>query len=176
MNTKQELPTAWSRDSSTFDAMYVENAPRIRAFLRQLVGSRQAAEDVTQEIFTQLWQRPGGFDPDRGTLRAYLFGVARHRAAEWWRRSRPENAFPEDSRSGEDPERGWIIADALQHLPEEQRMLLWLREVEGQSYAELASILNIPLGTVRSRLFTARQALRVIWVSEARKGDLHEVR
>jgi RNA polymerase sigma-70 factor, ECF subfamily len=69
-----------------------------------------------------------------------------------------------------------MIADALQHLPEEQRMLLWLREVEGQSYVELASILNIPLGTVRSRLFTARQALRVIWVSEARKGDLHEVR
>ncbi len=69
-----------------------------------------------------------------------------------------------------------MIADALRRLPEEQRMLLWLREVEGQSYAELASILNIPLGTVRSRLFAARQALRAIWLNAERKGDVHEVR
>jgi RNA polymerase sigma-70 factor (ECF subfamily) len=69
-----------------------------------------------------------------------------------------------------------VIADALQRLPEEQRMLLWLREVEGQSYAELAAILNIPLGTVRSRLFAARQALRAIWLKAGRIGDLHEMR
>ena len=74
-----------------------------------------------------------------------------------------------------DPERGSAIADALDHLPEEQRTLLWLREVEGQSYAELAVILDIPVGTVRSRLFMARQALREIWLGAA-KGDSHEVR
>ena len=144
--------------------------------MRQLLSSEQAAEDVTQEIFTQLWFRPSSFDPDRGSLRAYLFGIAKHRAAEWWRHIRPEAVFPDDARLGKNPERDWMIADALQSLPEDQRMLLWLREVEGQSYAELASILNIPLGTVRSRLSTARLALRGIWLNEARKGDLHEVR
>lgn len=68
-----------------------------------------------------------------------------------------------------------MMSDALQRLPEEQRTLLWLREVEGQSYTELALILDIPVGTVRSRLFMARHALRAIWLGAA-KGELHEVR
>jgi RNA polymerase sigma-70 factor (ECF subfamily) len=56
------------------------------------------------------------------------------------------------------------MGDALNRLPEEQRTLLWLREVEGLSYAELALNLEIPVGTVRSRLFAAREALRKIWL------------
>ena len=71
-------------------AVYRDHAPRLRAFLRQIVGSFQAAEDLTQEIFTQLWTQPNHFDPTRGTLRAYLFGIGRHHAAEWWRRSKPQ--------------------------------------------------------------------------------------
>ena len=58
------------------------------------------------------------------------------------------------------------MADALSHLDPEQRALLWLREVEGQSYEELAEILGIPVGTVKSRLFTAREELRGIWNSK----------
>jgi RNA polymerase sigma-70 factor (ECF subfamily) len=55
------------------------------------------------------------------------------------------------------------MGDAFRQLPEEQRTLLWLRAVEGLSYAELAVILAIPVGTVSSRLFAAREALRRIW-------------
>ena len=62
------------------------------------------------------------------------------------------------------------MMDALHRLPEEQRSLLWLREVEGQSYAELAEILDIPIGTVRSRLFTARETLRQVWQTGARRS------
>ena len=57
------------------------------------------------------------------------------------------------------------MADAFARLPEEQQSLMWLREVEGQSYAELAVILQIPVGTVKSRLFAAREELRRIWRS-----------
>jgi RNA polymerase sigma-70 factor (ECF subfamily) len=170
-----KLREDWARDAQAFDAVYQENAPRLRAFLRQIVGSFQAAEDVTQEVFTQLWTHPGQFDPARGTLRAYLFGTGRHRAADWWRRKRPEAPFEEEPCAACDPERESVIADALQRLPEEQRALLWLREVEGQSYPELAVILDIPVGTVRSRLFMARQALRELWLGKS-KGVSHEVR
>ncbi len=170
-----ELKPDWARDAEAFDRVYRENAPRLRAFLRQIVGSFQTAEDLTQEIFTQLWSRPGGFDPSRGSVRAYLFGIGRHRAAEWWRGRRSETPLEDDRCTTCDLERGSAMADALEHLPAEQRMLLWLREVEGQSYAELAVILDVPIGTVRSRLFAARQALREIWLG-AEKGDLHEVR
>lgn len=56
-----------------------------------------------------------------------------------------------------------LLAEAFNHLPLEQRTLLWLREVEGHSYEELATILEIPIGTIRSRLFACREALRAIW-------------
>jgi len=64
-----------------------------------------------------------------------------------------------------------LLSDALSHLSEEQRSLLWLREVERLSYGELAHALEIPVGTVRSRLFAAREALRKVWrsVPTARK-------
>lgn len=164
-----------TRSADAFDAAYREIAPGLRAFLRGIVGSSQAAEDLTQEIFTHLWSHPDGFDPARGSLRTYLFGIGRHRAADWWRRSKPESTLPEDTRATCSLERGALIADALQHLPEDQRSLLWLREVEGQTYAELAVIFAIPVGTVRSRLFAARHALQGIWLSVA-KGELHEMR
>ncbi len=177
MTDDRKLRNDTAHDAEAFDAMYRDNAPRLRAFLRQIVGSFQAAEDLTQEIFTQLWSRPDRFDPSRGTARAYLFGVGKHRAAEWWRRRKPEDPLPEERWTAGDPERGSLIADALERLPEEQRTLLWLREVEGQSYAELAVILHIPVGTVRSRLSAARGALRVLWLGKAKeRGRVHEVR
>ena len=151
------------KDADAFDAFYRENAPPLQAFLRQLVGDRQAAEDVLQEMFIQIWTRPNGFRPERGTLRAYLFGIARKRAAEWWRKRGPFDPETENKTSFCQTETNSIMGDALRRLPEEQRTLLWLRAVEGLSYAELAVTLEIPVGTVSSRLFAAREALRRIW-------------
>jgi RNA polymerase sigma-70 factor (ECF subfamily) len=157
----------WQRicrgDAGAFDAFYREHGPRLEAFLRQVVGNRQAAEDVLQETFAQIWRRPNGFAPERGTLRAYLFGAARKRAAEWWRKRDPPNAAAPDDSSACKTETSSLVDDAFKRLPQEQRTLLWLREVEGHSYAELAEILEIPVGTVRSRLFAAREELRKVW-------------
>jgi RNA polymerase sigma-70 factor, ECF subfamily len=158
----------WERilqgDARAFDEFYRENAPRLEAFLRHMVGNRQAAEDLMQETFTQLWRRPNGFHPERGALRAYLFGIGRKRAAEWWRQKAPEDGTVNEV-TIDGAENVSAMEDAFQRLPEEQRSLLWLREVEGQSYAQLAETLEIPIGTVRSRLFAAREALRKIWQS-----------
>jgi RNA polymerase sigma-70 factor, ECF subfamily len=157
----------WKRirrgEAQAFDAFYRETAPRLLGFLRQIVGNRQAAEDVMQETFTRMWRSSNGFTPERGTLRAYLFGVARKCAAEWWRKRGSADGNPIEEPAECKTEIASLVDDALQRLPEEQRSLLWLREVEGQSYVELAQILEIPVGTVRSRLFTAREALRMVW-------------
>lgn len=70
-----------------------------------------------------------------------------------------------------------MVAEAFGRLNSEQRTLLWLREVEGQSYAELAAILEVPIGTVRSRLFAAREALRNVWhIERVKKGGPHDMR
>lgn len=168
----------WERicrgDAFAFDALYRMHAPKVELFLRQILRSRQAAEDVMQETFAQIWRSPNGFEPSRGTLRAYLFGAARKRAAEFWRKqgavsNREAENEPADCKA----EIASLVGDAFARLPEEQRTLIWLREVEGQSYAELAVILEIPVGTVRSRLFTAREALRIVWhaAPNVRKED-----
>lgn len=130
-----------------------------------------------------IWSRPNGFHPERGTLSAYLFGIGRKRAAEWWRtngatdyRSGDESSVDQNAANHavtDHTESAFVIADALGRLPVEQRTLLWLQAVERQSYAELAESLDVPVGTVGSRLFAAREALRKIWKSsrqETKKG------
>ena len=164
----------WERicqgDAGAFDAFYRENAPRLEAFLRHAVGNRQAAEDMMQETFTQIWRRPNGFQPERGTLRAYLFGIGRKRAAEWWRKQeKPGRVADETPRTGR-TDSIISISEAFEKLPEDQKTLLWLREVEGQSYAELAVIFEIPVGTVRSRLFATREALRKVWHGQRQRA------
>lgn len=164
-------PELWAKiragDAQAFDAFYRQHAARLTAFLRHVVGNRPAAEDVMQETFTEIWQRPNGFQPERGTLRGYLYGIGRKRAAEWWRKQHPEGAAPETDSGDAQAETRSVVENALQQLPEDQRSLLWLREVEGQSYAELSQILAVPIGTVRSRLFAAREALREVWRGSA---------
>jgi RNA polymerase sigma-70 factor (ECF subfamily) len=167
----------WERvrrgDSQAFDALYREMGPRLVGYLRQVVGNRQAAEDVMQETFSHMWRSPNGFTPGRGTLRAYLFGVARRRAAEWWRNRGSTDRNVVEERIECKMETASLVGDVFRQLTEEQQTLLWLREVEGQSYAELAQVLDIPVGTVRSRLFSAREELRKVWHSKpkAEKED-----
>jgi RNA polymerase sigma-70 factor, ECF subfamily len=165
----------WKRisegDADAFEAWYRDTAPRLRAFLRHCTGSGDSADDLMQDVYTHIWRRPQGFDSDRGTLRTWLFGIARKHAAEWWRKQRPMGSIDqnEPGQEGElvqpPSETHSIVSDALNQLTADERSLLWLREVEGQSYSEMAGILDIPIGTVRSRLFAARRALREIWQS-----------
>ena len=171
----------WERiragDADAFDAFYRENASRLKGFLQVLTGSRTSAEDITQETFTQMWRSPNGFQPERGSLRAYLFGIGRKRAADWWRKQgRAENPVQvaEEEAGRQSTEAIATISDAFRRLPGEQQSLLWLREVEGQSYSELAEILSVPIGTVRSRLFAAREELRRIWLGSSERKDIKQ--
>lgn len=158
-------------DAHAFEAWYGESARRLLSFLRHLLVNPQAAEDVMQDTYTNIWLRPHGFDPERGTLRAWLYGIARRQAAEYWRKHKPTNQLESDGASPDRVEASTVMADLLAKLPADQRTLLWLREVEGQTYAELAVILDIPIGTVRSRLFAAREALRAAWHSAPQGGS-----
>ena len=97
-------------NADAFETWYGKTAPRLRSFLRHLTGSESAADDLMQETYTHIWRRPDGFDPDRGTLRAWLYGIARKQAAEWWRRQRPSDPLPEDRLARPTTETNSILA------------------------------------------------------------------
>lgn len=157
----------WERicrgDAAAFDALYRSYRPKLEVFFRRVLCNRQAAEDVMQETFAGIWQRPNGFEPERGTLRAYLFGAARKRAADWWRRNGTARESVLSETAQQNSEIRPLISDALSQLSAEGRALIWLREVEGYSYEELAQVFDVPAGTVASRLFAVREELRGIW-------------
>lgn len=163
----------WRGEQEAFELLYREYGAGIRGFLRQYVGNT-AAEDICQETFLQIWRRANGFDPARGSLKNYLFGIARKRAAQWHRdearRTKSRGweandqqpisvAVPPREPASSGPDAFAQLREVLKQLNPESRALLWLREVEGYTYAELAQILDVPLGTVKSRLFAAREEI-----------------
>jgi len=167
----------WERicrgDAGAFDVLYQMHGPKVEVFLRRLLGSRQVAEDIMQETFTRIWQHPNGFEPGQGTLRGYLFGAARNRAAEWWRKQGGQKETAQSEPTLPKTETASLVMDVFARLHQDARTLLWLREVEGYSYAELAEILEIPIGTVRSRLFRTREQLKSLWEAtpQTNRGD-----
>lgn len=163
----------WLRagNREAFKSFYRKHTSRLQNFLRRSVGDSRVAEDIAHEAFLHLWQHCNGFNPARGSARAYLFGIAAKRALDWWRHQPPKGpAHREGSIRGG----SWavLIVDALEKIDPDMRSLLWLREVEGYSYQELAEMLEIPLGTVRSRLFAAREQFRQVWKGEGASEEL----
>jgi len=176
MATVEHEQELWERlrrgDTEAFAGFYRQHATHLQGFLRHYLGDAKAAEDVAQEAFLQLWRHPNGFNPARATLKAYLFGIAAKRAADWWRRCAREERAVASPQAGFRTEAATLMQDALARLEPEPRSLLWLREVEGYSCAELAVMLDIPPGTVKSRLFAAREQLRRIWRGERPQEEL----
>lgn len=176
MADERELWQKISRgDEQAFGEFYRQTAPRLIAFIRQIVGSREAAEDVAQETYMRVWSRLNHAELEPAHLRAYLFGAGRRRAMDWWRKQPSGTAMAADQAVENIAtkcrvEKSSMIGDLFQRLSMEQKTLLWLREVEGQSYEELALSFDVPEGTVRSRLFHAREAFRKLWRGDGRSA------
>jgi RNA polymerase sigma-70 factor (ECF subfamily) len=145
-----------------FEQAYRDHFTHIRSFLRVYLGNTAAVDDLAQDTFLQLWSRPRAFDPTRASLRTYLLGIARKKAADFWRKSARDVGTCAE-RSAESDGEALTMRDALSRMETDLRNVLWLREAEGHSYEELSRIFDIPVGTVRSRLFAAREQLRKIW-------------
>ena len=134
--------------------------------LVRMLGDRAAAEDVQQQVFTEVWQRAGAYDPRRAGLLTWVLTIARSRAIDHLRRRVPEPRDPQlpDSRTvdaGADAllER-WRLAQLLGRLPEAERTLLRLRFYEDLSQSEITAATGIPIGTVKARMVRGLTRLR----------------
>jgi RNA polymerase sigma-70 factor (ECF subfamily) len=128
-------------------------------------GSPTAAEDITQDAFMALLRHPDRFDPARGTLRAFLLGIARNLALKHWRAAHRFEPLDDEAAVAEplDLGRGDVgetVGRAVRALRPLQREVVILAEYEGLTLAEIARAVDADVGTVKSRLHRARENLR----------------
>jgi RNA polymerase sigma-70 factor (ECF subfamily) len=143
--------------------------PRLRRFARALTGSREAADDLTQDALERAWVKRDLWQPGTN-LRAWLFAVMHGVFVNGTRRRRPTESLDALAEAGLERADEGAAADsailvgelrsALLRLPDEQRQVVLLVGLEQFSYAEAAEVLGVPVGTVMSRLSRGRERLR----------------
>lgn len=150
-------------DADAFEELLRDRMPAIYRFCVGVLSNEADAADVTQDALVAAWRElprlrdPGSFDP---WLRRIAFNTCRMLMRH--RRSLREIRLHESTalgRSGPDPGSLVGVALAFDSLPLDKRAILTLHHLEGRSLDEIAGILDVPVGTVKSRLHAARQAL-----------------
>ena len=166
------LERARRGEQAAFLLLYERHREAIFRFSYRLLGSVELAEDTTHDCFLSLIRRPEGFDPQRATLRTYLYAATRNLAMKVFRSQGRETAIddlderPAASRYGQplhrllDSELAAKVKEAVADLPPLQREALVLFEYEGLALNEIAEVVGTDVGAVKSRLHRARVRLR----------------
>jgi RNA polymerase sigma-70 factor (ECF subfamily) len=171
-------------DARALELIYERHSRGVYSIAVKLLGDTTAAEEVVQETFLKLWRQPNAYQPARGRLLPWLLGVAHHRAVDLLRRRQLEQRHratgngqpPADAlenlgltSSEDDPQQRAGVFDqrialgrALAELPVEQRLPLELAYYRGMTQFEVATLLGVPLGTIKTRMRLGLQQLRRI--------------
>jgi RNA polymerase sigma-70 factor (ECF subfamily) len=151
---------------------YRRHAGAVFALASRVLGSRNLAEEVVQEVFLRLWNDAERFDPDRGSLRSWLLAQAHGRAvdllrSETSRKGREQREHRGRAEAGYDLEHEvWDLTvaehvrEALGELPDDERKAIELAYFAGHTYREVAELLGQPEGTVKSRIRSGLRRLR----------------
>jgi len=168
-----------SGDPAALTELYDRCGSTTFGYLVRVLGDRATAEDVQQQVFTEVWRRGPEYDPQRAGLLAWVMTIARSRAIDHLRKRIPEPADPHgpevlhDGAQASEDERlldRWRIADYLGRLPDEERELLRMRFYGELTQAEIAETTGIPLGTIKTRM--VRGLVRLRDMLEAEEGAL----
>jgi RNA polymerase sigma-70 factor (ECF subfamily) len=187
------LRRAQSGDEAAFAALLALLEPPLLRFVARLLGDGFAAQDVVQETLLTLYLHLADMDPP-AKLRPFAFRVARNRCYDLLRRSgrfeqveladedllRVRLSFTGESDVPLDDATHWLllhmeVREAMQHLPELQRQTLLLYAEESMAYQEIAEVMGVSIGTVKSRLFYAKRTLRSLLRRETLAAIMHEM-
>ncbi len=163
-----------ARDEGALSEAIRLYGPLVHGMARRILNEPSMAEEVAQDTFVALWRRPGAFDPERGTLLAFLLGVTRNKAVDLVRKeesarrmtasllaeAEATSKHPPANEEMVEAERRQDVKDALSRLSEVQREAIVLAYFGGRTYREVAEELGIPEGTAKTRLRDGLTRLR----------------
>lgn len=168
-----------NRDEQAFAAVYDYFAGRVKSFLIGKGMNEDSAEELMQEIMLIVWRRAESYDRTKAAASTWIFTIARNRHIDFLRgNSRIEVELDDEILELETTERdiqekhvdteyaAQRLARALDKLPKEQRQVMHLSYFRGQSHGAIARWLDLPIGTVKSRIRLAMQAVRTQLTSE----------
>jgi RNA polymerase sigma-70 factor, ECF subfamily len=173
MSADSDLLTrvAQQKDRAAFAALFDSYAPRVKSFMMRKGATSEQAEDLVQETMIAVWSKAQMYVADRGSVTTWIFTIARNLRIDRLRREKTSLYSDIDDYDAESldvqqddalsrlQEDGYV-AKALAQIPEEQRELLILSYVEDLPQSEIAARLQIPLGTVKSRMRLAYRRMR----------------
>jgi RNA polymerase sigma-70 factor (ECF subfamily) len=169
------MPLVGRKDPEAFEVLYDRHGGVAYSLAYRIVGDRAAAEEVTQEAFISVWRSGARFDAARGSVRSWLLSVVRNRAIDFLRSragKAPKLNFNDDAalearpapeRTEEEAlrrETAGEVRGALGKLPGEQSKVIELAYFGGFSHSEIASILGLPMGTVKGRMRLGLEKIR----------------
>ncbi len=162
-------------DDAAWETVVNSYAKRIYNLTYRYTGRRTEAEDLTQEIFIRVYQNLKSFRSNSGTFQSWIMKVGRNLIIDHYRRTRrfqqsagteemeamnlKDDKVPNPQRSVEQSEASLFLSEGLQALSPELKEAIILRDLEGMAYQEIAELLGIPEGTVKSRINRARLEL-----------------
>ena len=151
--------------SAEIETAFEEHRDAVYRFAWRMTPSAAAAEDITQDTFLALLHHRVRFDPARGSLRAFLLGIARNLACKRWRDEQRWDELPDEPLLAapfdvEESDIGDLVGQAVRSLPPLQREVVILAEYEELSLAEIARAVEAEVGTVKARLHRGRENLR----------------
>ena len=175
MDPKSEIDwlaaIATRQDEEAFSYLFQRYAPRIKGYMMRHGADAATAEEIAQEAMAIVWRKAGMYSASKGKPSTWIFTVARNLRIDRVRRERVFQPLPEghdEQASDDEPadislvreERYVALRDALQTLPEDQLEIVTLSYNDGLSHSEVAKRLDLPLGTVKSRMRLAYNRLR----------------
>jgi RNA polymerase sigma-70 factor (ECF subfamily) len=162
---------ARARDRDQFAKLFAHFAPRLKSFFLRQGAPQGTAEDLAQETMLAVWRKAERYDPMRAAASTWIYTIARNLRVDLHRRERDPSLLAGLSEQAAEPlasdgmlsaERDGQVQAALASLPEEQAQAIRLSFFEDRPHGEIAAILGIPLGTVKSRIRLAMSRLRTL--------------
>lgn len=161
-------------DQASLEDFYGETCRRVLGLVTRILGDRQRAEEATLDVYAQVWQKASSFRSSRGRPMTWVLTMARNRAVDLLRASAAEGTRRDlldyaeelrDERAGPEErtiwgERATAVREALGRLAEDQRLLITAAFFRGRTHQELADVLGMPLGTVKTKIRRGLMELR----------------